>query len=220
MKTKFLSVALGIALSATILSASAQKSYTEGLVTVKTSAGGQTIEIKEYFRSDSIATIFSAGPANIKLLADANYKFFAVVAEASAFKIKKAAIYTPDEINQVLSGFPTFTFAPSTEAKQISGFNCKKVVATDTKSQKTYDIWITNDISLPSAAIERYYASIGGVPIQYTSFQKGPDGVWVSADNTVSSVYDQRAPAGTFGIAPDFDKISKDTLDAMSRGKQ
>ncbi|MDB5134364.1 MAG: hypothetical protein JWP37_967 [Mucilaginibacter sp.] len=40
MKRKFLSVALGIALSATILSARAQKSYTEGLVTIKTSAGG------------------------------------------------------------------------------------------------------------------------------------------------------------------------------------
>jgi hypothetical protein len=220
MKIKSLSIALGIALSATILSASAQKNYTEGLVTIKTGAGSQSIEMKEYFRSDSIATTFSAGPANIKLLADANYKFFAVVAEVSAYKIKKAAIYTPDEINQVLSGFPTFTFAPSTETKQISGFNCKKIVATDTKTQKTYDIWITNDISLPAAVIEKYYASIGGVPIQYTSFQKGPDGVWVSADNIVSSVSDQKAPAGTFGIAPDFDKISKDQLDAMARGNQ
>jgi hypothetical protein len=220
MKIKFLSVALGIALSATILSASAQKSYTEGLITIKTSARGQDIEMKEYFRSDSIATTFSAGPANIKLLADANYKFFAVVAEVSAYKIKKAAIYTPDEINQILSGFPAFTFAPSTETKQISGFNCKKVVATDTKTQKTYDIWITNDISLPSAVIDKYYASIGGVPIQYTSFQKGPDGALSIAEYTISGVSDQKAPAGTFGIAPDFDKISKDQLDAMSRGKQ
>ncbi len=38
MKTKFLSVAVGLALSATILSASAQKSYTEGMVTLKTRA--------------------------------------------------------------------------------------------------------------------------------------------------------------------------------------
>jgi hypothetical protein len=90
MKTKFLSVALGIALSATILSASAQKNYTEGMVTIKTSASGQVVEVKQYFRSDSTAAIFSAGPANIKLLADANYKFFAVVAEVSAFNIKKS----------------------------------------------------------------------------------------------------------------------------------
>jgi hypothetical protein len=220
MKIKFLNVALGIALSATILSASAQKSYTEGLVTMKTSTRGQDIELKTYFRSDSTATIFSAGPANIKLLADANYKFFAVVASVSAYNIKKAAIYTPAEIDQVLNSFPTLTFAPSTETKQISGFNCKKVVATDTKTQKTYDIWITNDISLPSDVIDKYYASIGGIPIQYTSFQTGPDGALVIADYTVTGVSDQKAPAGTFGIAPDFDKISKDQLDAMSRGKQ
>src|ERR1700759_5880382 len=98
MKIKFLSVAFSIALSATILSANAQKKYTEGLVPITTSARGQTVEMKEYFRSDSIATTFSAGPANIKLLADANYKFFAVIAEVSAYNVKKAAIYTPDEI--------------------------------------------------------------------------------------------------------------------------
>ncbi|HTE00075.1 MAG TPA: hypothetical protein VK668_12355 [Mucilaginibacter sp.] len=220
MKIKFLSVALSIVLSATVLSANAQKNYSEGLVSIKTSAGGQAIEMKQYFRSDSIATTFSAGQANIKLLADANYKFFAVVAEVASFKVKKAAIYTPDEIDQALSVSPTFTFAPSTETKQISGFNCKKIVATDTKAQKTYDIWITNDLALPAAVMEKCYATIGGVPIQYISFQKGPDGALSIADNTVISVSDQKAPAGTFGIAPDFDKISKGELDAMARGNQ
>ncbi len=220
MKTTFLSVAVGIVLSATVSSANAQKSYSEGLVTLKTSTNGQEIELKQYFRSDSVATIFSAGPATIKLLSDANYKFFAVVAEVSAYKVKKAAIYTPGEIDQALSVSPTFTFAPSTETKQISGFNCKKVVATDTKTQKTYDIWITNDLSLPSAVIDKCYASIGGVPIQYTSFQQGPDGALSIADYTLVSVSDQKAPAGTFGIAPDFDKISKAQLDAMARSNQ
>lgn len=220
MKIKFLSVALGIALSATVLSANAQKKYTEGLVTIKTSANGQTVEMKQYFRSDSIATLFAAGPANLKLLTDVNYKFFAVVADVAAFNVKKAAIYTPEEIAQVLSSFPTLTFAPSTETKQISGFNCKKVVATDAKTHKVYDIWITNDISLPSAVIDRYYATIGGVPIQYTSFQMGPDGALTTAEYTVTGVSDQKAPAGTFSIAPDFDKISKNTMEAMARGNQ
>jgi len=216
MKIKSSSVALGIALSATILSASAQKTYTEGVVTLKTSSGGQDIELKEYFRRDSSATIFNAGPANIKLLADANYKFFAVVAEVAAANIKKAAIYTPAEIDQVLSSFPILTFAPSAETKQIAGFNCKKVIATDTKTQKTYDTWITNDIALPADVIDKYYAAIGGVPIQYSSFQKGPDGALVVAVYTITGVSGQKAPAGTFGIAADFDRISKSALDAMS----
>ena len=220
MKTKFLTVALGIALSATLLSASAQKSYTEGLLTMKTSGNGQDVEVKQYFRSDSTAATFFAGPANIKLLADANYKFYAVLASVPAANIKKAAIYTPAEIDQIVSTFPAFTFAPSAETKQIAGFNCKKVVATDTKTQKTYDIWITNDISLPAAVIDKYYAAIGGVPIQYPSFQQGPNGALVINEYTITGVSDQKAPAGTFGIAPDFDKISKDQLDAMSRGKQ
>lgn len=214
MKVKFLSTALGIILSATAISASAQKTYTEGVVTYKTSMRGQDVEIKQYFRADSSATTFTAGPATIKLLADANHKSFAVLVDVPVASIKKAAIYTPDEVEQVMSTFPTFTFAPGTETKQISGFNCKKVVATDTKDKKTYDIWVTNDIAVPSTAMAEYYKAAGGFPVQYTAFQQGQ-----STEVTVSSVTDQKAPAGTFGIPADFDKISKDDLAAMSGGR-
>ncbi len=62
MKVKFLSVALGIILSATVMSASAQKTYTEGLVTYKTSMRGQDVEIKNYFRADSTAVIILSRP--------------------------------------------------------------------------------------------------------------------------------------------------------------
>ncbi|MDB5135629.1 MAG: hypothetical protein JWP37_2232 [Mucilaginibacter sp.] len=214
MKIKFLSVALGFALSATVLTASAQKTYTEGVVTYGTSMRGQQVEIKEYFRADSVATSFAAGPAKIKLLADANYKFFAVVVDVSAFNVKKAAIYTPDEIDQVVSGMPTLTFAPTAETKQISGFNCKKVVATDAKANKTYDIWVTTDVTVPASAVPKYYAAAGGFPVQYTAFQQGQ-----STEVTVTSVTGDKAPAGTFGIPADFDKITKDELSAMSGGK-
>ena len=214
MKIKFLSVALGIALSATVMSASAQKAYTEGVVTYKTSMRGQDVEVKDYFRADSNAIAFSAGPATIKLLSDANHKSFAVLVDVPVASIKKAAIYTPDEVDQAMSAMPTFTFAPSTETKQISGFNCKKVVATDSKDKKTYDVWVTNDISVPATAITPYYKDAGGFPVQYTAFQQGQ-----STLITVSSVSDQKASAGTFGIAPDSDKISKDDLAAVSGGR-
>lgn len=214
MKIKFLSAALGIVLSATVMSASAQKAFTEGVVTYKTNMRGQDVEIKEYFRADSNAATFSAGPATIKILSDANHKSLAILVDVPVASIKKAAIYTPDEVEQAMSGFPTFTFAPGTETKQISGFNCKKVVATDAKDKKTYDIWVTNDISVPPSAVPLYYKQIGGFPVQYTAFQQGQ-----STDVTVASVTDQKAPAGTFGIPADFDKISKDDLAAMSGGR-
>jgi len=213
MKIKLFSAALGIALSATVLSASAQKNYTEGSLTYSTSMRGQDVTIIQYFTADSSATTFAAGPAKIKLLADANFKSFAVVVDVSAFNVKKAAIYTPDEIDQVVSGLPSFTFAPGTETKQISGFNCTKVVATDTKTQKTYDVWVTKDITLPSTAVPKYYAAAGGAPIQYTAFQQGQ-----STQVTISAISDVKPPKGTFSIPADFDKITKDDLAAMSGG--
>jgi len=213
MNIKLVNVALGIVLTATTISASAQKTYTSGVFTVNTSMQGNAVEAKSYFTPDSLALTFTAGPATIKILKDAKNTFFAVLVDVPVASIKKAAIYTPAEIEAQNDAIPKFTFAPSTETKQISGFNCKKVVATDTKTSKTYDIWITNDVSVPPSAYAPYYAAIGGFPIQYTSFNQGQ-----SADVTVTSIADTKAPAGTFGISADFDKISLDDLKAMSGG--
>jgi hypothetical protein len=213
MKINILSAALGIALSAAVMSANAQKTYTEGTVTYKTNMRGQDVEVKEYFRPDSNAVTYTVGTATIKILSDANQKSFAILVDVPQASMKKAAIMTPDEIEQAKNGLPSFTYTPGSETKQISGFSCKKVVATNTKDKKTYDVWITNDITVPSSAIPSYYKEIGGFPVQYTTFQQGQ-----SSDVKVSSVTEQKAPAGTFGIASDFDKITMDDLKAMSGG--
>jgi len=213
MNIKRFIVALGIALTATSISAYAQKAYTSGVVTMTTEMRGQPATIKAYFTPDSAALTFQAGPAAIKILTNAAKTYMAVVVDVSAFSVKKAAIANPDEIDQAKAALPKFTFAPTTETKQISGFNCKKVVATDAKDKKTYDIWVTNDITLPASLMSDLYAGAGGVPIQYTSFNQGQ-----SAPVTVTGVTDEKAPAGTFAIAADFDKITMDDLKAMSGG--
>jgi len=215
MKIKFFGIALGIALSATATSAGAQKTYTEGVITYVTNMRGQDVEVKEYFTTDSVATVFTTGPAAIRILTDANHKSFELLLDVPVASIKKAAIYTPDEVNQIMTGLPTFTYAPGTETKQISGFNCKKVVITDTKDNKTYDVWITNDIAVLPDAVPVYYRGIGGFPVQYSAFSQGQ-----ISNVTVSGVSEDAAPAGTFSIPPDFDRISKADLDAMSGGNK
>ena len=138
MNIKFFNVALGLALTATAMSASAQKKYTEGTINLTTNMRGQEVNAKGYFRADSNAFAFTAGPATIKILTDASGKSMAILVDVPVASIKKAAIATPDEVDQAQADMPTFTFAPSTETKQISGFNCKKVVATDAKTKKTF----------------------------------------------------------------------------------
>jgi hypothetical protein len=213
MNIKLFNVALGIALTATTISANAQKTYTQGVVTISTDMRGQSVDAKSYFTPDSLALTFTTGPATIKILKDAKNKFFAVLVDVPVASIKKAAVASPDEIDQMMATMPKFTFAPGTETKQISGFNCKKVVATDSKTSKTYDIWVTNDVTLPPSAIPDYYSAIGGVPIQYTSFSQGQ-----SASVTITAIADTKAPAGTFTISGDFDKITMDELKQMSGG--
>jgi hypothetical protein len=213
MKNKLFTAALGIALTATAISASAQKVYKEGIMVVTTSMQGQTVELKNYFRADSAAATFSAGPANIKVLTDAKHSYMAILVDVAVASIKKAAIYSPAEIEEEMSKMPVLTFTPGTETKVISGFNCKKVVAKDSKSGKTFDVWITNDVSAPSTAVQSYYANVGGFPVQYTTFREGQ-----STEVTVKSLTDQKVPAGTFAIPSDFDKITLDDLKALSGG--
>ncbi|MFD0794220.1 DUF4412 domain-containing protein [Mucilaginibacter litoreus] len=213
MNSKLFTAALGIMLSATAISASAQKAYKEGLITVSTSMQGQNVDIKSYFRADSSATEFSAGPANIKILTDKDAKSMAILVDVPVASIKKAAIATPAEVEEQQAKLPVFAFTPGTESKVISGFNCKKVTAKDTKTGKTYDIWVTNDITLPKTGASKVYENAGGVPIQYATFQNGQ-----AADVTVKSIVEQKVPAGTFGIPADFDKITMDDLKAMGGG--
>ena len=214
MNIKFFNVALGVALTATAINASAQKAYTSGAMTLSTEMRGQPAVMKAYFTPDSAAFSFTAGPATIKLLSDAKSTLMDIFVDVPVANMKKVAILTPAEIEQALDDMPKFTYVPGTETKTISGFNCKKVVATNTKTNKTYDVWITNDITLPSNAVAKYYAAIGGVPIQYTSFNSGQE-----SSVTVTSITDEKAPAGTFAVSPDFEKISYDDLKQLGGGR-
>ncbi len=211
MNIKLFNVALGIVLTATTISASAQKNYTEGTVTLSTTVYGQPAQPKYYFRADSSALTFTAGPTNIRIIRNTADTYFAVLVDVPVASKKMAAVATPSEVEDQLAELPKFTFAPTSETKQISGFNCKKVLATDTKTNKTYDIWITNDITVPTGAFASYYAGIGGFPVQYTAFSMGQ-----TTTTTILSITDEKAPAGTFAISSDYDRISMDDLKAMS----
>ncbi|TFF34675.1 DUF4412 domain-containing protein [Mucilaginibacter psychrotolerans] len=213
MKIKLFTVAMGIVLTATAFKASAQKAYTEGFVTYNMDMRGQAVEAKHYFRADSSAIAFSAGPANIKVLSDSKQTFMAILVDVSIASMKKAAVMSPAEIEEAVAKMPTLTFAPGTETKVISGFNCKKVVATDTKTSKTYDVWVTNDISVPATAFSKYYAGAGGFPVQFASFQDGQ-----TSQVTVKSVTEGKAAAGTFGIPGDFERITMDDLKSLGGG--
>ena len=213
MKIKLLSIAFGIALSSTVFTASAQKAYTEGVITMNQDFGGMNIPVKTYFTADSAIASFSQGPANIKILENNKQTFFAVLVDVPVAQKKFAGLASPDDIDQQKAQFPTYTFTPTTETKQISGFNCKKVVAKDNKSGQTMDIWVTNDFTVPAGIVPSFLANAGGFPIQYKSTMQGR-----TSTVTVTSIESQKVPKGTFGISNDYQKMSLSDLQSMAKG--
>lgn len=207
MNIKTLAAAFGIALTTFAIGANAQKKITTGVATYDTQVRGQPAVAKIFFTPDSSAATVSFGAGSFKLVADAKYTYVAFALDIPVAGMKKMAVASPSDIEQFQAQRPHFTFTPTTETKTISGFNCKKVSAKDDKSGKSYDVWITNDITVPATAMESYYKEIGGFPVQYTAFQMGQE---VSV--TIKSITEGNVPAGTFVIPKDFEKVNLEDL--------
>jgi hypothetical protein len=209
MNTKFLKITLGLALTAFAISAHAQKTFTEGTAVYDSSVADQSSEVKVYFKGDSAATVIQRGPATIKIL---SFKedYLAVLVDVPIANLKKAGIATPAELEDAMSKLPTFTFTPTTETKQIAGYNCKKVIAKDTKSGSSFDTWVTTEISTPTSAYSHVYAKLGGFPVQFTMNQMG-----ANVTNTLKSISDAKAAPGTFGVPAGYDKISLTDLQSL-----
>jgi hypothetical protein len=214
MNNKFFKITLGLSLTIAAFNANAQKKYTEGVATYSLKSAVGEIESKVSFRGDSTISSMQQGPAVIKFIANGKGTYFAVLVDVPIASIKKAAVLTPDEIDQANATMPQLTFTPTTETKQINGFNCKRVTAKDSKSGASYDLWITNDISAPDNTYSKYFSAGGGLPVQFNTVQQGQP---VSV--TLKSITDQKVPAGTFGIPAGFDRISYEDLKAMRGGR-
>jgi len=209
MNRKFLTIALGLALTATVMTASAQKKYTEGVATYAMKVNGQEVETKTYFRGDSSYALTQQGPATIKVLSNTKGDYLAILVDVPVASMKKAAVATPAEIEQAQSMEPKFTFTPGTETKVINGFNCKKVMAKDDKG-KEYEAWVTNDVTAPSNGMTKYFASAGGFPVQFTTTQMGQ-----SVNVTLKSMADAKVPAGAFSIPIDYERITLTDLKSL-----
>ncbi|MES2276877.1 MAG: DUF4412 domain-containing protein [Bacteroidota bacterium] len=214
MKLKLLTVAAGIALLATSITAKAQKVYKEGVITYTVSGGRGAGDAKTYFRADSNVTVSQSGPAKISVISAGAADYLAILVDVPVANMKKAAIANPAEVEQIQAAIPELTFTPTTEAKQIAGLNCKKVMAKDPKSGTSFEVWITNDISAPTNGMSQLYSKVGGFPVQFTTYQMGQ-----SVAVTFKAISDEKVPAGAFGIPAGFDKISMTDLQTLGGNK-
>jgi len=211
-------LAFGLAITAaTTFAASAQKTYTQGVISYNINAMGQDVEGKSYFTPDSSSFQYSAGPATIKMITSAKADYFAILVDVPVASMKKAAVATPGEIEEAADSEPSYTFTPGTETKKIGDYNCTKYTAKDTKSGTSYDLWVTNDISIPANILTRNFAGVKGVPVQFSYI---PAGAKMAQLVTLKAISDEKVPAGTFAIGAGYDKISLSDLKAMGGRRQ
>lgn len=210
MNKSILTIALGITLAAFSINATAQKAYNEGVINYVVSAPIGSADTKVYFTRDSSAAISKQQIVTIKLISDNKDSYAAIVIDVPIASIQKVAVLTPAELKQTLEEAPKFTFTQGAETKQINGFNCKKVIAKDTKSGSSIDIWITNDITTPVNSLTKPFIAAGGIPVQFTTVQQGQ-----TVNVELKSISAEKVPAGSFTVPAGFDKISLNDLKAI-----
>lgn len=209
-------VALGLALSATVMAAKAQKVINEGMATYTITVAGQTVETASYFKGDTSSIGFQRGPAQIKMVGTKDGGYFVVFVDVPVANMKKAAIGTPAEMDEAMAAEPQYAFTKTDETKKIGDYNCKKYVAKDPRDGASYDLWITTDVTIPANIITKYYASLGGTPVMFTYLQNGS--AKGAQQVTLKSVSDAKVPANTFKVTADYDKMSLTDMQNMGKG--
>lgn len=207
------SVALGLALTVVGFAAQAQKTISEGVIVYNVTTNGQQAEAKNYFKGDSSAYQLQQGPADIKIISNDKADYRAILVDVPVASIKKAAVLTPADIEQMKGMEPTFTSTATTETQTIAGYKCKKVQVKDAKSGSAYDVWITSDVTVPANSLTKYYSNFGGMPVKFSITQMGQQ-----VDVLLKSVTAEKVKPGTFAIPADFDKITLQELMSMRGG--
>ncbi|RZA03277.1 MAG: hypothetical protein EOP47_03505 [Sphingobacteriaceae bacterium] len=210
MKIKQFVLGAVLALSCMAISAKAQKTYTEGTVNYTIGSVIGPLDAKIIFNADSNAFITQQGPANIKAVENTKGDYVAVMVDVPIISMKKAAVLTADEIKQAEASEPKYTFTTTTEAKQINGFNSKKVIAKDAKGGPSIEIWVTNDIKAPANNLTKLFEGAGGYPVQFKTTQNGQN-----IDVTLKSIVQEKIPAGSFGIPAGYDRITLKELNSL-----
>lgn len=210
MKIKQFILGTILALTCIAISANAQKTYTEGTATYALATPIGELDAKLIFTADSNAFITQQGPANIKAVSNTAGTYGVVLVDVSIIDMKKAAVLTPAELKQAEQQAPKYTFTTTTETKAINGFNAKRVIAKDSKTGSTVDVWVTNDVKAPVNTLTKLFQGAGGFPVKFTTIQSGQ-----TLDATLKSILQEKVPAGSFGIPKGYDRITLTELNTL-----
>jgi len=201
--------------------AKAQKKITEGTITYSMAydlpadkqmmAATLPTVVTFYFRGDSTAAIFNQGVATIKGVSVLKDNFHSLLIDIPSSLKKIAVVLTPAEVEQEKAAIPQLTGVRGTEKQMVDGYNCTKEMVTDPKSGATYEIWLTNDIEVPSNSISRPVSMFGGVPVKFVTFNSG-----LKINAEIREMKEVPIPAGFFTPTKEYERMTYTEFKAMN----
>jgi len=200
MKINIFWIPLTMLLAVSVQIANAQKVYIQGVATYTTIKDTASYETKTYFSADSSASLGPMGLGTSKFIANADGTYFVLCIFTPDGSIKKAGILTAAEIKEIKQQMPTYTFTPTTDTKQINGFHCKKIIARDTKTNIDYDVWVTNDIKIPTISVLNSFAALNAEVVQSPLINGN--------QYVLKSITEEKVPTGFFSIPAGFVKMA------------
>lgn len=118
------------------------------------------------------------------------------------------------KMREMQGGDKDYDIKPTTETKQIAGYNCTKYVFTDKASGDAMDVWATNDVSVPVNSLSAELKGLKGVPVQFENNARG-----VKSKLTLKSISSDSVADITMNIPDGYETMSFEDVMAQMGGQ-
>ena len=170
-------------------------------------------EIVIFFRGHSTAAIVNQCDAIVKGVSVLKENYHSMIIDFPAVPKKIFVLESTTEVEEDKKDLPEFTAKKESDKEKINGYNCEKITLTDVKSGITYELWITNDITIIPNTVSRPVSNFGGVPVKFVTFNHG---IIIKAE--LIQVDETPVPVGFFSPTKEYEKMTLQELKKFTSG--
>lgn len=167
-----------------------------------------------FFKNDLFCSeMTTMGVFTSKFVANPKTKTFTTMVKV--FDMKNACIEDEKQIKAELDAYK-FKFEETKETKVIAGYNCKKVIATNTiDPTDKFDVYYTDELNVKKANYSTPYEGIKGLVMQFRLKKFG-----MEMEFKAKSVRKEEIPDNMFELPGFYKVITKSEMDAFFKSIQ
>lgn len=172
-------------------------------------------EQKIKFSGNIMRMDMEQGPATIAVFRDFLEKKGLLLIDVPMAQLQYAVTMTKEEIEKQEGAAPKFSdFKATGETQKVGNYNAEKYVYKDDKGG-SYELWATNDVSLPTGFSGEEFKSVKGTLVKHTTFQNG-----TKVTLTIKNISEGKVGPFSLAVPSGYELKTMQEIMAMQGGGQ